>query len=245
VVIANLGRTTTGRFGTIDQRVLRAHLDAASALYDAALFARCAEMGVPVVQPPEMIAALSTRQAEARQLWFQQRRRLTAHDGDDVVKDTPSRRDLLAKWHRQLHAVGLTVSDVLAHVPTRPRQQLRLDEDHFRRRLLGDDRKVTRRKVVEAWAWASGGAPARKVDAAVDLVIGRESLPFERELREVDAIASDRSRRMLGDRPLDPSRLERWLPAARLLDRSTSLAYRDWTRDRDRSSRSDRQGWSR
>ena len=245
VLIANLGQSVAGRFGALDQRGLRAHLDAASALYDARVMANCRALGFATELTPLARAGLSTRQAEARQLRFEHGGTYPRGFHDDVAKVEKSREELLAKWIKQMSDVGLTKDDLLQQSPDRTPPQRRLDERRFQAMLLADDRPITRRKVVEAWAWASGGVGARQIDGAIDTFVEPPTSLFEHELREVDVISSLRAQRVLGGRPLEEGDLKRWLEAAQRLERTTPIDYRDRDVERTRSSRSESHGWSR
>jgi conjugative relaxase-like TrwC/TraI family protein len=245
VLIANLGQSQGGRFGALDQRGFRAHLDAASALYDARLMASCRALGFATELSSLARAAFSTRQAEARQLRFEQRRTYPRGFHDDAAKIKVTRDELLAKWGKQLNDVGLVKEEVLQQLPLQTPPQRRLDEVRFRSILLGDDRRITRRKVVEAWAWASGGSDARQIDAAVESFVSQPTSLFEQELRQADVIPSSRAQRVLGSRPLDHRGLERWLQASQVLERTAPIDYRDRDVVRARSSRSESHGWSR
>ena len=111
--------------------------------------------------------------------------------------------------------------------------------------LLSDDRRITRRKVVEAWGWASGGAAARDVDAAINLFVDRPPTRFEQELREADVLTTARERRVFGNRPLDAEELRRLLTAARHREYSAPLRHLDLSDVRSRELRRSDQGWSR
>jgi hypothetical protein len=149
------------------------------------------------------------------------------------------------KWTKQMSDVGLTKDDLVRQSRETTPPQRRLDERRFQAMLLADDRPITRRKVVEAWAWASGGVSARHVDGAIDTFVERPTSLFEHELREVDVISSLRAQRVLGGRPLEERDLKRWLEASQMLERTTPMDYRDRDVERTRSSLSESHGWSR
>ena len=245
VVIANLGRAESGRFGALDQRGFRAHLDAASALYDAHLSGRVRALGLPTKLTPLAQAVFSTRQAEARQLRFERGVVHRGAFGDDAQKQPTTRGDLLLRWEHQLRIVGLARDDLVQPVHEQRPPQRRLDEQYFAQMLLSDDRRITRRKVVEAWGWASGGAAARDVDAAINLFVDRPPTRFEQELREADVLTTARERRVFGNRPLDAEELRRWLTAARHREYSAPLRHLDLSDVRSRELRRSDQGWSR
>lgn len=245
VLLANLGRAESGRFGALDQRGFRAHLDAASALYDATVTARCRELGFATALSPLAQAALSTRQAEARQLRFTLGSRRPQLFGRDGEKLPAQRGELLAKWSRQMSEVGLCLDDVAERTTHKTIPRRRLDESRFTAILLGDDRRITRRKVVEAWAWASDGAAAPQINAAIEVFVKTPRSRFEVELREADVIISDAVRRVLGNRPLEPQGLERWVHASKRLERTAPQGHRDRDENRARLPRSESHGWSR
>ncbi|MEI6701094.1 MAG: relaxase domain-containing protein, partial [Actinomycetota bacterium] len=234
LVLANLGRSAEGRFGALDTRGLHAHLSAASALYDAGVMGACARLGLDLELEPRAIAAFSSRAAEAREdqaLGRHQYTRLAKAEGHD-------QRHLLLEWERRARHLDIDLDQFRSasiDVQVAPR---RLDEKEFVRRLLGDDRPVTRRKVVEAWAWASSGQASEKVERNVDAIAGPSRRIFEVGLAPRRVVATAQAIRSLGPRPLDADHLRRWLERAVVIGHTSpthhDLARTSLDRSRDR-----------
>ena len=234
LVLANLGRSVEGRFGALDRRGLHAHLSAASAIYDARVLGSCRQLGLDLDLAPREIAAFSTRAAEARGHRASGSRypvRTEKARGDD-------RQQLLLQWGRRAASLDIDLERFTnASVALRPAPR-RLDEEQFVRRLLGDDRPVTRRKVVEAWAWASSGQDAQRLLRNIDAVAGPQTRIFEAEIAPRTVVASPLAIGALGPRPLEPERLMRWIDRAAGLEHTSSAhqkrerSLRDRSRDR-------------
>ncbi len=231
LVLANLGRSVEGRFGALDSRGLRAHLATASALYDAEILGACSRLGLDLEIEPIVVSTFSSRAAEARA----HRAAGTPFGFKSGKAAGEDRRELLLEWERRAVSFGVDLERFRsASIEVRPMPR-RLDEEVFTRQLLGDDRLVTRRKVVEAWAWASSGQAADEVERNVDAVAGPSASIFEQPLVPRDVVASSKAVRTLGPRPLELEHLKRWLERAVELDHASSTRQERERSSRDRS----------
>ncbi len=216
VLVANLARDSTGRFGALDQRGLRAHLLAADALYRAELRHRLAEsVGARFAWGPHglilidgiadaEVIALSGRAAEVR-----------SGEHGRPVKAFTSREQHLASWELRRGA-----APILDDAPRRRGPHGHLDEHRFS--AIVSERHPTARVAVTGWCDASlGGIRA----ATMAAILGRLETPLGFGASEVvlaprQLTASNRDRRVLGARPTSRGALEAWWNASRELDRS-------------------------
>ena len=242
VVMANLLHASDGRWGACDGRGLRAHSEAASAVYDAHLRHQLTRtLGVRWSQAPEkakevegvpaaLLGEFSSRAADIR------RRR---HDagvrsarggrfawaitrGD---KETAPPFDVLVVEWRRRAACADRAEPLSEALPLRPhRGRTTVDEHAFAAVLIPKAHGgAHRRDIVQALAVAApDGAPTTWIDRLATLWLPETASPAigvtEPLHRRADVMPGGHLLRTLGPRPLEPAVHEVWREAARTID---------------------------
>ena len=215
VLVANFARDQEGRFGTLDQRGVRAHATALDALYRAELRDRLHRgLGVGFEWSSDGVAriagvsdaleiALSGRRAEIR-----------GGERARPAKLTISRQEAEAIWRQRLR-----LAPSIEEPHRRAGSQDHLDEHAVARHLALP--APTARDAVVAWGESAlGGIRAQSLAMALDhlgVSLGRGV--HERALAPRTLHASNLELRVLGPRPTDRVALERWWSAGRSLRR--------------------------
>ena len=216
VLVANLARDSSGRFGALDQRGLRAHLVAADALYRAELRHRLVETvgvrfawdlhGVEVIDgiTDAEVIAFSGRAAEVRSGLL-----------DRPSKVFSSRDQHLASWDLRRRS-----APIFDDQPRRSGPHEHLDEHRFG--AIVSEQRPTARVAVHAWCDASLGGLR---SATVAAILGRLETPLgfgasEAVLAPRHLTASNLERRVLGARPTSLDELKEWWSASRQLART-------------------------
>ncbi len=222
VLVQNLGRDQTGRFGALDGRGLWAHAAAADAIYRSHLLGGLEAAGLAArattLEQRHLEAVFSSRSAERRQ------------DGDVAMRLEPkaagvTRAMLQQRWQRTARATGFELDAATLVLAPRARPR-RLDEHAFAAGLLGEDRQVTARAVVRAWSVAGTGADGAHLRAATEVLLSGSDRGFgvhEASLAPRAVLPERHALRRFGPRPLDPAALLRWQTRCRMVEHHASL----------------------
>jgi conjugative relaxase-like TrwC/TraI family protein len=191
VVVANMAHGDDGRWSAIDGRGFYAHGPAAGAVYQAHLRSELVNrLGLQwrdhkqggyqiTAVDPALLACFSRRRAEIAQHkadWDVSSRR-----GDHVAWATTREnkasdlnyQELRAQWTSLASDLGIEPSPFRGHRDRTDRGRSTIEERRFALTLRDTEHgTVTRRDVVRAWCGAlDQGAPAREVEACVDVVM--------------------------------------------------------------------------
>ncbi len=212
---ANIGHGEDSRFRALDGRGLRAHVAAANALYLSELnFHLASSLKIEPCRLDDQQAALlrasfSGRGAEVAQMGKYSR----------PASRSWAQSDLKRAWDHKLHDLGIHEEQLLGHVV--PAMSKYLDEHQFASHLLGDDRRRSRRDLVEAWASSAKVSRARDVlDCVEQLEPSRGWGIGEAQVYPRPLLAGRRSLARLGPRPLEAPALRTWMQRSRLIDRA-------------------------
>ncbi|MEI6453752.1 MAG: MobF family relaxase [Actinomycetes bacterium] len=212
---ANIGHGEDSRFRALDGRGLRAHVPAANALYLSELNFHLANSlkieprRLDDQQAAVLKASFSSRGAEVAQMGKYSR----------PAPRSWAQSDLRRAWDRKLDDLGIHEEQLLGHVV--PAMSKYLDEHQFAAHLLGDDRRRSRRHVVEAWATSAKVSRARDVLDCVEQLEPSRGLGIgEAQVYPRPLLAGRRSLARLGPRPLEAQALATWMQRSKVIDRA-------------------------
>ncbi|MGO9455849.1 MAG: MobF family relaxase [Acidimicrobiales bacterium] len=231
VVVANLGHGADGRWTALDGRGLRAHAQAAGALYGADLRHRLSDaLGVEWTATargtyeltgidPAVVGAFSTRGSEIRAELAATGRHSAAAARVAWARTRDPKGEsagapFTGRWRAQAAAVGWTAAELPAALHRGAPAPGRLDEHRFAAGL-GDPvhGAVTRRQALTAWAGAlRGGTPAVDAERCADrLATWGDGVGVAEERRPPsDVVPAAHLLSALGPRPGSPRLLETW-----------------------------------
>lgn len=216
LLLANLGRDSSGRFGAIDARALYAHRRAAGALYRSVLRRELARR-LGVTFDRTLSGGTALRGVSRGQLIAVSGRSEEVRRGvlERPAKKVTSRAEAEGLWARRL-ALAPEIDDEQRFA----RPQRSIDEHRVAAALHG--RPLVSRNLVEALCdGATAGLEARSVGLVLAESGRRLGRGLDEPLLEPDlCVPRPRVLATVGPRPTDAAELASWLERARELDRS-------------------------